>query len=390
MSEKTLNVCLYTPTPDGGHALYAQELLTAIADVGARRGVAPELVTCEDIAPPHWTSAYPIHPILPRLAPRSSFGSTLAWAASRVTYYARREHVFLDWVARRDDLDVVHFQEYTPWLAPRHWDRLRRRGLGIVFTVHNVFLHFYRNRLHKLVRDSCLRRAWRSCDALFVHSDGLKAALADFLGPGHPLIAVTPHGVWNGHEGDVPSPAARGDERPRLLFFGVLRPNKGLHVLLRALERLPGCDLTVAGEPDEPSYHKQVRELAGRFAPGRVELIDRYVDEREVPELFRRSRLVVLPYTFFASQSGVLHMALAHRRPVVASDLGAMGECVRAWGIGRVVPASDERALAEAIEGALEPDEYRRAAEATDRVRDDLTWTRTAEATIDVYRAIVA
>ena len=390
MSTPRAKVCHYTPTPDGGHALYARELLTALAEVGGRRGVESELVTCANIASDHRTDAYPIHPILPPLTPRAGFGSTAAWAASRLAYYPRRERTFLDWVAQRGDLDLIHFQEYTPWLAPAHWRRLRRRGLPLVFTVHNVLVHYAHNLIHKKVRDHCLRRAWRDCAALIVHSDGLRAALAEFLGPGHPPIAVTPHAVWSPPPGGWPAPVAPDGPRPRLLFFGVLRPNKGLHVLLDALRRLPGCDLTIAAEPDEAGYHALVRARVEAFAPGRVEWLDRYVDESEVPVLFGRARLVVLPYTFFASQSGVLHLALAHRRPVVASDLGAMGECVRAWGIGATVPASDPVALADAIAAALEPAPYGRALAAIDRVRDELTWTRMAEATIDVYRSVLA
>jgi glycosyltransferase involved in cell wall biosynthesis len=175
-----------------------------------------------------------------------------------------------------------------------------------------------------------------------------------------------------------------------LLFFGAIRPNKGLHVLLRAMERLPRCDLTVAGEIEEGSYHKQALSLARRLPPGRVELIDRYIEEAGVADLFARSRLAVLPYTSFAAQSGVLHQALAYGRPVVASDVGAMGECVRRWGIGDVVTPGDERALAEAIERALEPERYRAAVEAIARIRGELTWTRMAEATIDVYHAVAS
>ena len=97
--------------------------------------------------------------------------------------------------------------------------------------------------------------------------------------------------------------------RKRLLCFGAIRPYKGLHVLLRALELLPQCDLTVAGEPEEPRYLEQVRDLARRLPPGHVELIDRFVSEQEVADLFGRSGLVVLPYTSFSAQSGVLHQA---------------------------------------------------------------------------------
>jgi glycosyltransferase involved in cell wall biosynthesis len=388
MSRDSLNVCLYTPTSHGGHALYTQELLTALAEVGPGCGVAPELVTCEDHAaeprPP-----YPVHRVLPRQVPREEFSGTAAWAASRVGYYTRRERVFLDWLARRPDVDVVHFQEYTPWLAPRHFRALRRRGVALVFTVHNIRNHYNKFFMHAPVRDFCFRRAWRICDALLVHTEGLREALSRFLGGTHPPIHVTPHGVWHGN-GRAAGPWVRnGALRDRLLFFGVIRPNKGVHVLLRALERLPGCDLTIAGEAEEPGYLEQVRGIAGRFPPGRVELIDRYVSEDEVADLFRRSHLVVLPYTNFTSQSGVLHQALAHERPVVATDVGALGECVRRWGIGGVVPPDDVGGLAQAVGRSLEPAAYAAAADAVARVRGELTWTRTAEATIGVYRSVV-
>lgn len=388
MNRDSLKVCMYTPTASGGHALYTQELLTALAEVGPSRGVSAELVTCENLAPENQSECYPIHRVLPRMVPRKEFPNPVAWASSRLTYYSRRERIFLDWVAARRDLDVVHFQEYTPWLAPRDCRRLRRRGIRLAFTVHNIQVHYFKNYLYKLVRDTSLRSAWRECDALLVHSEGLREALADFLGPGHPPIHVTEHGVWRGHDGSAHVEEPDGS-RDRLLFFGAIRPNKGLHVLLQAMERLPQCDLIVAGAPEEDDYHGQIRALARRLPPERIELVDDYIPEDEMPGYFRKSRLVVLPYTFFASQSGVLHQALAFGRPVVATDVGALGECVRRWGIGSVVAPNDDEALAVGIERALEPANYQAALDAIARVRGDLTWTRMADATIDVYRSIV-
>src|SRR6185437_5740327 len=137
-------------------------------EVGSQRGVSAELVTCENLAPENRTECYPIHPILPRIVPRREFANPVAWASSRLTYYSRRERIFLDWVAARRDLDVIHFQEYTPWLAPRDCRELRRRGLALTFTVHNIHVHYFKNYLYKFVRDSTLRSAWRGCDALLV------------------------------------------------------------------------------------------------------------------------------------------------------------------------------------------------------------------------------
>ena len=67
-----------------------------------------------------------------------------------------------------------------------------------------------------------------------------------------------------------------------------------------------------------------------------------------------------------------------------------MGECVREWGMASSCPASDPTALADAVTATLEPASYRAGVPAIDWVRDELTWTRMAEATIDVYRSVLA
>jgi len=306
-------------------------------------------------------------------------------------HYTRREQIFLDWLAGRKDLNLIHFQESAHWLTSRIFRELRRRGVAIVYTVH-VPLEEYRsfyNKIHKLIYNYLNRSALRRCDALLVHTEEIREVLSDFLEGVHPPIHVTPHGVWRAAGRSARPMRAVDGPRERLLFFGAIRPVKGLHVLLRALELLPQCDLTVAGKPEDPRYFEQVRDLALRLPPGRVELIDRFVDEQEVADLFERSSLVILPYMPFSGQSGVLYNALAYTRPVVASDVGSLGESVRRWGIGEVFPPGDERALARAIEQALDPERYRAAVESIACIRSESSWTRTAEVTIEVYRSIV-
>ena len=293
-------------------------------------------------------------------------------------------------LGRRGDVRLIHFQEYALNRGRPHFARPQEPGASPgVCGAPDIKGHYSKFFMHEMIRDFSFRSAWRVCDALLVHSDGLRAALSRFLAGKHPPIHVTPHGVWHGESGPMPKACPKRTTRDRLLFFGVIRPNKGVHILLEALERLPGCDLTIAGGAEVPSYLERIRRLVRRFPPGRVELIDRYVSEDEATDLFRRSRLVILPYTRFTSQSGVLHMALAHGRPVVATEVGALGECVRGWRIGQVVPPGDGRGLAEAIELLLDPERHDAAIAAIARVRGELTWTKMAEATIDVYRSIV-
>lgn len=381
-----LGVCMYTPAANSGHARYTHQLLSAMATVGRDQGVSVSLVTSQDLRPEFRASTYPIHPILPPLQDRSTFGTSLTWAGSRGLHYLGRERQFLAWLHSQPGLRAVHFQEYAPWLAPRHFRALKKRYL-LFYTVHNIHPHSYPGILPKGLVNSWNRRSWRLCDTLFVHSRGLRSALSDFLGPNHPPIRVTPHGVW-----DVtpdPAPALRSDadlRRKQLLFFGTIRPSKGLHVLLRAMTLLPEYRLVVAGEVELPAYGDHIRSLVARLPSHQVRLIDRFIDSAEVPGLFQESSLVVLPYTKFAAQSGVLHDALAYGVPVVVADVGALGESVREWGTGLVAPPEDEVALAAAIRDLTTPSRFRAAATATARVREERSWQRSAIVTIAAYR----
>jgi glycosyltransferase involved in cell wall biosynthesis len=104
--------------------------------------------------------------------------------------------------------------------------------------------------------------------------------------------------------------------------------------------------------------------------------------------LFEQNSLVVLPYIHSPGQSGVLLDALAHKLPVVVTDVGVLGESVRRWGIGELVPPNDDAALADAIREMLTLGRYAQVSEAIDRVRRNLSWNRAAEITIEAYRSV--
>ncbi len=391
METRRLNVCMYTPSAAGGHARYTHELLNALSEVGRAQGVRPSLVTSVDLDANYRNALYPVYDVLPPLVHRSTFRGALSWGLSRVFHYYNREKTFLRWVERHaEKSEGIHVQEYTAWLAPQHFRWLKARGRHLFLTVHNIYPHRYLPKAIHPVYRYWIGLAWRQCDALFVHTEDLRERLAGFLGAGHPPLFVTPHGVWKAAS-TTQATATSVEERirrRRLLFFGVIRPNKGLPVLLRAMERLSDCTLTVAGAFEDPRYRDQIRSLVEQLPPGQVELIDGFVEDDDLAQLFDKSDLVILPYTSFAAQSGVLHDALAHGLPVVASDVGSLGESVRRWGIGEVVPPSDGPALTRAIRDALMPQRYMEASRAVDEVRENLSWERTAEITIEAYRTV--
>ncbi len=129
-----------------------------------------------------------------------------------------------------------------------------------------------------------------------------------------------------------------------ILFFGLLRPYKGLDLLLEAFRQVEGAELWIVGNP-----RMDVAPLraAAAAAPGRVRFVTRFIEDAEIPAIFRRADLVVLPYRD-AEHSGVLYTGLAFGKPLVLSAVGGFPE-VAATGAARLVPPGDATALASAL-----------------------------------------
>lgn len=170
---------------------------------------------------------------------------------------------------------------------------------------------------------------------------------------------VIPHGIDLLALGGAPSgPAPRERDAPlRLVHAGVLIPQKGLAVLLRALALLPGrrIALTALGAAHgSPAYHREVEALAA--ADPRVELLGA-LEATQVFAQFRRADLLCLPSQISESFSLVLYEAAAAGTPALVADLGAPAERVADTGAGRVVAHADPQAWADAIESVLDSPE---------------------------------
>ena len=172
-----------------------------------------------------------------------------------------------------------------------------------------------------------------------------------------------------------------------VLFFGLLRPYKGIENLLEAFRQVPDAELWIVGNPRmdvEP-----LRRLAAH-AGGRVRFLTRFVEDAEIPAIFRRADLVALPY-LDAEHSGVLYTGLAFGKPLVLSAVGGFPE-VAATGAARLVPPGDAAALA-AVLAELVGRRGRSAAElaaaAVAARGRPLLLGRTAALTLELYRELI-
>ena len=205
-----------------------------------------------------------------------------------------------------------------------------------------------------LLRRLAARRVLGRCEALFTHGRALAAELEGTY-PGRP-VGTCPLPPTSRFELPARAAARRrlgldGDRRIAL-FLGLVRPYKGVELLVEALARLGPDDrdwfLVVAGEPWGGAGETLAAAVAAAGVADRVRLNLRWVPEDELPILLAAADLAVLPYRS-ASQSAVAPIALAHGVPVLATAVGALPELVRDGVNGRVVEPGSAAALAAAL-----------------------------------------
>jgi glycosyltransferase involved in cell wall biosynthesis len=142
-----------------------------------------------------------------------------------------------------------------------------------------------------------------------------------------------------------------------VLFFGRIWDYKGLHYLIEAApivaKKIPHVKFVIAGEGDD---FQKYRDLIGDSPL--FEVHNRWISDEERAEMFRRSSVVVLPYTE-ATQSAVVPVAYNFSRPVVGTRVGALAECIDDGTTGFLVPPRDPESLAVAIVRILENDSLR-------------------------------
>ncbi len=253
-----------------------------------------------------------------------------------------------DWSAWRPDTVVM--QWWVPFMAPMTaWlaRRARRMGTSVVMICHNVLPH------ERYPLDGPLiRMALRQVDRLIVHSETDRAGAAALV-PGcdaravpFPSYADLAQGTWTRET----ARAALGIDGNVLLFFGLVRPYKGLMDLLDALPKVLSevcVTLLVVGEiwGDAQAYHRRVTALE---LDSHVRFVDRYVSNDEVAMYFAAADLVALPYRE-ATGSAVLQLAFGAGVPVVATRTGSIAEIVADGETGFLVAPLDVGGLSQAI-----------------------------------------
>jgi len=237
---------------------------------------------------------------------------------------------------KESNADVFHL------VAPHEWNlilgfliKLLRKPL--IYTVHDPE-HHLGAPLYIRILENIFRRM---PDGFIVLS---KLARQELQSMGFPADRVfyVPIAAYS-HFSKMHRPEARPEKA--ILFFGRIEPYKGLDLLLKAMSEVfvefPDWKLILAGAGDLSRYRSYLNS-------SQIEVINRYISDEDVAGLMLRSRFVVLPYTE-ATQSGVVPIAYAFGRPVIATNVGSLSEMVLDGKTGLIVSPADPVALASAI-----------------------------------------
>lgn len=240
--------------------------------------------------------------------------------------------------------DVVHIQwsrlpKLDLWLV----EQIQARGIPVVHTVHDTEPLFAHVDTHHLVA------VYSQADRLIVHANANRDSLLQHYPQlEYDRVSLIPHPMirfsmpeWANrararHELGIPS------EVPVVLFFGTVRPYKGLDILIDAYERAllerPDLWLLIAGLQDKARSHRNLGS--------QVIVHDTYVPSDRVWIYHRAADVAVFPYRRI-SQSGALITAMSFGMPVIAVDIGGLPETVD--GNGWIVPAGSRDSLANAL-----------------------------------------
>lgn len=278
--------------------------------------------------------------------------------------------------------DVVHLQQGHMWFnaALKYL-----KPYPLVITIHDP-RHHAGDVVSQKTPQWLMDYGFRKANHAIVHGETLVAKVHEHFQIQQQHIHVIPHVAMGGEyiRDSIP------EESNNVLFFGRIWQYKGLEYLIRAEPAIsslvPDVNIVIAGEGDDFSYYENLIQNPDRFS-----IHNRWISDAERAEMFQRAAIVVLPY-IEATQSGVVPVAYNFHKPVVATRVGALSECVEHEKTGLLISPRCDKQLSQAIVRLLKnPDERHRMGSAGRRKLDnECSADVVAQQTLNVYRQAIA
>jgi len=217
-----------------------------------------------------------------------------------------------------------------------------------IATVHDAVLHEGEKRLKIIFHKIQLLLFSIFFKKILVHSEKIKEELP--LHINRKKIFILPHVNYN-HLAKNTVNNKKINNKFTILFFGRILKYKGLQYLIEAFKKLDEdkYELIIAGEGLIDFF----------IAQKNIKIINKFIEDEEIPSLFINSDIVVLPYES-ASQSGVIYLSLAFNKPVIVSDVGSFAEVIKNNVNGIIIKSKSVFELLEAIKCISNNDYYKK------------------------------
>lgn len=273
----------------------------------------------------------------------------------------------------------------------------------VVLTAHNINLA-KRDSKDTVLNRLTLRTHYRLADHIFVHTEEMRRELAEGFALQASKVSVIPFGINN----QVPKTSLSPNEakmrlgiRPSektLLFFGKIRPYKGLEYLVAAFRRIAkdrNYRMIIAGRPGKgcEKYWEAIQKQVCEYVQAeRILVRANFIPDEAVEVYFKAADALVLPYRNIY-QSGVLFLSYSFGLPALVADVGSLKHDIIEGETGSVFKPEDPAGLAETIERYFASDLYKDLSKRRERIRsfatDRHSWDAVGQATISVYADVL-
>lgn len=271
--------------------------------------------------------------------------------------------------------------------------RLKRKGRKVVLTVHDILPHKF--FLGGSIDKKMIKKMYDASDKLLVHTASLKKEIIELFSQPSEKIETVPHGFFDLPASTIDKTALQvkyhtPQDKKILLFFGTIRENKGLDILLDAMKDLKNEYFLLitgqrAGASEKPiEFYKET--IKKNDVSDSVYWVERYITDEEASEVFMVADAIILPYKkTFHAQSGVLNLAIGYEKPCVVTDVGGIGETVREYNLGIVVKPEDVEALKKGIATLFKDEKHF----GFDSCKEDNSWEKVCDKLIGVYEELL-
>jgi len=286
---------------------------------------------------------------------------------------------------------------HTQWLifSPVDYYFLRKikkeSGIKLVVTIHDILpfnQKFYDYRFH--------RKVYELADEVIVQADNNIKRFDELFPQMAGKEVMIPHGHFLDYSECIDKNKARdylnlSYDKKIILFFGQIKKVKGVGILLESFAQIkneyPDVQLVIAGSvwKDDFSQYQEIIDKNQMNMCVRTDI--RYIPDEEVKYYYSAADLCVLPY-LDVYQSGVVQLAYAYKKPVVATSIGAFKEVVLEGKSGFMCKADNVNSLSEALKTALDSyDRYCEMGQAGyDYIKQKFSWIKIAEKIALLYQ----